>query len=159
MANADGSKKLPPFIIGKAQKPRAFKGKMAAQLDFYYQSNAKAWMITTLYQEWLLDWDRKLSREGRKILLLQDNFSGHVVPDNLTSICVKNFKPNLTVHVQPNDQGIIHCFKAHYRAKFIHRAIDLYEASITPSKIYDIDQLEAMRLAEDAWNKVDATTI
>ena len=132
---------------------------MAAQLDFYYQSNAKAWMITTLYQEWLLDWDRKLSREGRKILLLQDNFSGHVVPDNLTSICVENFKPNLTVHVQPNDQGIIRCFKAHYRAKFIHCTIDLYEASVTPSKIYDINQLEAMRLAEDAWNKVDATTI
>lgn len=132
---------------------------MAAQLGFYYRSNVKVWMITTFYQEWLLDWDRKLSCEGRKILLLQDNFSGHVVPDNLTSIRVENFKPNLTAHVQPNDQGIIRCFKAHYRAKFIHCTIDLYEASVTPSKIYDIDQLEAMWLAEDAWNKVDATTI
>lgn len=90
---------------------------------------------------------------------MQDNFSGHVVPDNLTRICIENFRPNLTVHVQPNDQGIICCFKAHYRAKFIHRAIDLYEAGITPSKIYNIDQLEAMQLAEATWNEVDVTMI
>ncbi|KAF9220445.1 hypothetical protein BS17DRAFT_787439 [Gyrodon lividus] len=64
-----------------------------------------------------------------------------------------------SLHVQPNNQGIIHCFKAKYRARFINRAIHLYKAGITPSQIYDIDQLEAMRLADDAWNEVDTTTI
>jgi DDE superfamily endonuclease len=116
-------------------------------------------MTASLYQEWLLDWDRKLRQEGRKILLLQDNFSGHIIPDTLTNIHVENFEPNLTAHVQPNDQGIIRCFKAHYRARFIQRAVDLYEAKVTASKIYDINQLEAMRLAQDAWNNVDTTTI
>jgi len=104
--NADGSRKLPPLIIGKSQKPRAFKGKTGTQLGFNYRSNAKAWMTATLYQEWLLDWDRELRSEERKILLLQDNFAGHIVPETLTNICVKNFEPNLTAHVQPNDQGI-----------------------------------------------------
>jgi hypothetical protein len=66
---------------------------------------------------------------------------------------------NLTAHVQPNDQGIIHCFKGHYRAKYIQHAVDHYDSGITPSKIYDIDQLEAMHLAHRAWNNVDATTI
>ena len=56
-ANADSSLKLPPLIIGKAQKPRAFKKKTGSQLGFYYQNNAKAWMTASLYQEWLLDWD------------------------------------------------------------------------------------------------------
>ena len=51
------------------------------------------------------------------------------------------------------------CFKAHYRTKFIQRTVDLYETGVTPSEIYDIDQLEAMRLAQDAWNEVDTTTI
>lgn len=55
--NADGSKKLLPFIIGKTQKPWAFKNKTGSQLGFYYWSNAKAWMTVTLYQEWLSDWD------------------------------------------------------------------------------------------------------
>lgn len=157
--NADGSKKLAPLIIGKAYKPRAFKNKTGAQLGFNYRHNAKAWMTATLYQEWLLDWDSKLRREDRKILLLQDNFSGHVVPAALTNIHVENFEPNLTAHVQPNDQGIIRCFKAHYRAKFIQRAIDLYESGTTPSQIYEIDQLKAMRLADEAWHKVDTTVI
>ena len=90
---------------------------------------------------------------------LQDNFSGHIAPQSLTNIHVINFEPNLTAHVQLNNQGIIQCFKAHYHAKFIHCAIDLYESGITPSNIYDINQLEAMRLASQAWNEVDTTTV
>lgn len=80
----------------------------------------------------------------RKILLLQDNFLGHVVPNTLTNIQVENFKPNLTTHVQPNDQGIMRRFKAHYRTKFIQHAVDFYETSVTSSEIYNIDQFEAM---------------
>ena len=58
--NADGSQKLPPLIIGKAQKPRVFKKKTGLQLGFNYRSNEKAWMTSTIYQEWLQDWDRRL---------------------------------------------------------------------------------------------------
>ena len=57
---------------------------------------------------------------------------------------VENFKLNLTAHVQPKDQGIIQCFKAHYRTKFIQRAINQYNEGITPADIYDINQLQAM---------------
>ena len=96
-------------------------------------SNVKAWMISTIYQEWLLDWDQKLKNEIHKILLLQDNFSGHIIPESLTNIYIVNFAPNLTAHIQCNTQGIIRCFKAHYHARFIHHAINQYEASITPS--------------------------
>lgn len=158
--NADGSEKLPPFIIGKAQKPRAFQKKSGGELGFYYRSNAKAWMTMKLYQEWLLDWDSKLRQRCRHILLFQDNFSGHTPPaEGLTNIRIKNFSPNLTAHVQPADAGIIRCFKAHYRSAFIDRAIDRYERNVPTSFIYDIDQLEAMRLAEVAWDGVSSETI
>ena len=116
-------------------------------------------MTTILYQEWLHEWDLKLKQEKKNILLLQDNFSGHVVPDDLQCICVENFKPNLTSHIQPNDQGIIHCFKAHYQAKFIKCAINHYDTGVTPSAIYEINQLQVMWLADEAWKEVDATTI
>jgi len=66
---------------------------------------------------------------------------------------------NLTSHVQLNNASIIHCFKAHYHGKFIARAIDQYDNKVVPSKIYDIDQLKAMRLVKLAWNQVDMTTI
>jgi hypothetical protein len=64
--NADGSEKLPPFIIGKAERPRAFKRKTGRQLGFLYRNNAKAWMTTVLYQEWLQNVDQNM----RHILLL-----------------------------------------------------------------------------------------
>ena len=85
-ANADGTEKLPAFIIGKAAWPRAFQKKSGAQLGFYYQSNANAWMTTQLYQDWIQQWDQKLQAKKQKILLLQDNFSGHIVPPNLQNI-------------------------------------------------------------------------
>jgi hypothetical protein len=109
--NADGSDKLPAFIIGKAARPRAFQKKSGTQLGFYYRSNAKAWMTAQLYQEWIQQWDSELQVKKQKILLFQDNFSGHIVPPNLQNIRVENFEPNLTAHIQPLDQGIIRCFK------------------------------------------------
>src|SRR5260221_8354083 len=116
-------------------------------------------MTGYIKQEGLRQWDRGLSGNGRKIVLLQDNLSGHIGPDNLQNIRVLNFKPNLTAHVQPMDQGIIRCFKAHYRATYIQRSINRYDTGITPSNIYDINQLQAMRLADLAWHEVDTTTI
>ncbi|KAG6824817.1 hypothetical protein H0H87_010949, partial [Tephrocybe sp. NHM501043] len=62
-------------------------------------------------------------------------------------------------HIQPADAGIIRCFKAHYRARFMNRAIDRYDSDISPADIYNIDILEAMRMADIAWKEVDTTTI
>ena len=98
-------------------------------------------------------------KNSSPILLLQDNFTAHIVPDDLQNIRVENFEPNLTTHVQPKDQGIIHCFKAHYRARFIERSINHYDEGITPGNIYDINQLQAMRLADLAWHDVSTLTI
>lgn len=119
----------------------------------------KAWMTAHLYQEWIMQWDHELRTKGRQILLLQDNFSGHIPPDDLQNIQVENFEPNLMAHIQPKDQGIIRCFKAHYRAKFIQQAVNRYNEGITPAEICDIDQLQAMRLADLAWREVNTTTI
>ncbi|CDO68935.1 hypothetical protein BN946_scf185000.g78 [Trametes cinnabarina] len=153
------SDKLPPMVIGKYKKPRPFGGKTGAELGFNYHHNAKVWMTAVLYQSWIKKWDAELVAKQRQVLLLQDNFSGHIIPDGLRAIHVENFEPNLTSHVQLDDQGIIQCFKAHYRAKYIERAIDRYDAGTTPSEIYDIDILTAMRLADAAWREVDTTTI
>ena len=159
--NANGSEKLRPFIIGNAQKPHAFQKKSGSELGFYYHSNAKAWMTIKLYQEWLLDWDSNLWRQQWHILLLQDNFSGHAPSKDsgLTNIHIKNFAPNLTAHIQPADACIIWCFKAHYCSGFINRAIDCYESNVPVAFIYNINQLEAMQLAEVAWDDISSETI
>lgn len=83
--NADGSHKLEPFVIGKAKQPRSFDRRTAAALGFYYRNNAKAWMTTVLYREWITKWDAELRLANRHVLLLQDNFSAHNPPDDLTN--------------------------------------------------------------------------
>ncbi|KAJ7661795.1 hypothetical protein B0H17DRAFT_953421, partial [Mycena rosella] len=82
-------------------------------------------------------------------------------PSSLTNVCVENFSPNLTAHIQPRDAGIIRCFKAHFLVKpyCCSRTLNHYDADITPTKIYDINQLEVMRLANLAWEDVFAETI
>jgi len=122
--NATGSESLPPLIITHAQKPRVFQGKTGSHLGFNYHWNVKVWMTASIYQQMLQDWDEILHHQKRKILLLQDNFSGHIVPEGLRNIEVFNFAPNLTAHIQPMDQGIIRCFKAHYRRHYIQHAVD-----------------------------------
>ena len=134
--NVNGSEKQEPFLIGKAHKPRAFNKKSGAKLGFLYWNNAKAWMTTSLYQEWIRAWERELDLSKRNYLLFQDNFSRHIVPNDLRRIEVVNFEPNLTVHVQPMDKGIIKSFKAQYRAQYIERAINFYNAGVTPLAIY-----------------------
>lgn len=57
------------------------------------------------------------------------------------------------------DQSIIKCFKTYYHTLYIECTIDQYNSSVTPSEIYDINQLKAMQLAKTAWNEIDTITI
>ena len=52
--NSDGSEKLEPIFIGKASKPRCFKKQSPEQCGFYYWNNSKAWMTSSLFEEYVL---------------------------------------------------------------------------------------------------------
>lgn len=70
-------------------------------------------MTQRIFESWLVDWDEALRKEDRKVLLLVDNFAGHVFDTaKVTNITVERFSPNLTSHVQPMDADIIMSFKA-----------------------------------------------
>ena len=56
--NADGSHKFKPLIIGKYERPRCFKNVRIHSMPMMYCNNAKAWMITSLFQEWIREFDR-----------------------------------------------------------------------------------------------------
>ena len=116
-------------------------------------------MTAILYQKWISAWNEALCKKGWHIMLFQDNFKAHIPPNDITNICIENFAANLTSHIQPLNASIIRIFKAHYCKTFIFWAIDRYDNGITPSLIYDINQLEAMRMADLAWHEVDTSTI
>ncbi|EIW65589.1 hypothetical protein TREMEDRAFT_36150 [Tremella mesenterica DSM 1558] len=150
--NATGTDKREPLIIGKYQQPRGFGKRTAAELGFHYRNNGSAWMTAVLYEEWIRRWDQELCQINRHIILIHDNFKGLDVPEDLHCITVIRLSPNLTSAVraldqgiiQPLDQGITRAFKAHHRAAFNARAIDRYDQGVTPSEVYDLNQLQAM---------------
>jgi hypothetical protein len=65
-ANSDGSHKLPPLVIGKYANPRCFKNINISNLPITYRSNAKAWMLTTLFQEWLQEFNYQVGIKHNK---------------------------------------------------------------------------------------------
>ncbi|GBM47482.1 Tigger transposable element-derived protein 6 [Araneus ventricosus] len=114
----NGSEKQKLTVIGKSQKPRCFKNVKKLPMD--YKSNKKAWMTSDLFQKYLRQWDKELTKKKRKIVLLIDNCTAHIVPSNLQWIKVVFLPPNTTSVLQPMDQGVIRNLKCHYRKQLAH---------------------------------------
>lgn len=111
-----------PLIIGKSQKPRCFKNVNVAGLGVIWKANKRAWMTRSLLLEWLLEFDKKMGKQNRKVLLFLDNATSH--PDlQLRNIKLHFFPPNTTSYSQPLDQGIIQNFKIHYRRMMLTRIL------------------------------------
>ena len=163
--NVDGSHKLPPWFIGKAQNPRCF-GKAGIKIDNFrcvWRFNTKAWMTGKLFKEYLRWFDRQVA--PRKVVLVIDGFSAHhtgldlleehelhelhhttvlFLPANATSIC------------QPLDQGIIKAWKSHFRRRWLSYVINEYEEGADPFKTMNV--LRALRWSIEPWEQ-DVTKI
>lgn len=123
-ANADGSEKLPPLVIGKFAKPRCFKN--VKSLPTQYTFNKKAWVTTKVFESWLRGIDARMGAKNRKIIMLVDQCSAHP-PDTtyLRNIKVKFFPANCTSVLQPLDLGIIQNFKIKYRRQLLQRTLNM----------------------------------
>ena len=71
VSNALGEK-IPKFVIGKSASPRSFKH--VRNLPCRYRSQRKAWMDRTLFDGWFHELDRKFEMQGRKIVMIFDNY-------------------------------------------------------------------------------------
>lgn len=152
--NMNGSEKLKPLIIGKAAKPRCFKGMKS--LPTIYRSNKKAWMTTELFNEWLVSLDTDMKKQKRKILLFMDNCTVHNNPPPLSNIRLHYFPPNTTSKLQPLDQGIIHNFKSHYRHEVVKMNLECLE---NEQNLQKITVLTALLFVDKAWKTVTPSTV
>jgi len=107
-------------------------------------------MVGIIFQEYLKLLDLHVARP---IALLVDNASSHIW-DNLAlrNVKVLAFPPNTTSKLQPLDAGIIAAFKHHYRRKQISWGLDQLDEGRNP---YSINQLQAMRWSQGAWNSLE----
>lgn len=146
--NMSGSEKMNPIVIGKFQTPRSFKNRKN-KMNFDYYFNTNAWMTKDIFSRWLRNFDAKM--HGRKVLLLLDNASCHLVSLNLLNVTLKFLPPSTTSTLQPLDAGIIRSFKARYRRHLVRWMVDNVTANISNAKLSIID---GIKFAIDSWESI-----
>ena len=82
--------------------------------SFQYFAQDNAWMSSTIWTEFLQNWDREL-KESDPILLVIDNCAAHECTVQLNKRRLLYLPPNLTSVLQPCDTGINHSIKSMYR--------------------------------------------
>ena len=87
-------KKLPMLVIGKAEKPRCFKG--VKSLPCLYKSQTKSWMDSEFFSDYARGLDARFHVEGRKVALIIDNSPAHPNVDNLKAIKLVFLPPKTT---------------------------------------------------------------
>ena len=75
---------MPHFIVGKSKKSRCFRG--VKSLLVKYEANSNAWMIASLFQNWLVSFDNEMNKMKRKAILFLDNFCVHKVNLRLENV-------------------------------------------------------------------------
>lgn len=157
--NMEGEKEK-PLVIGKTAKPRAFKHINVNNLPVTWRWNKKAWMTGELMAEWLMQFDRKMIREKRKILLFLDNACSHPRDIKLQNIKLIFLPPNCTSVVQPLDQGVIKSFKAFYKTFIVKQLLITINAAESAQELTKkIHVLDAIYLIKNAWDRVTKNTI
>lgn len=151
--NASGTHKMKPLIIGRYARPRCFKG--LASLPCDYTHNSKAWMSRELFTKWIVRVNNEMADKNRKILLILDNCSAHLVDTRLSNIRVEFLPPNCTSILQPLDLGIIKNVKVHYRKRLVQRIL----INLRMNKPDPINVRQAAEMLTGAWWTVKPATI
>ena len=148
---------LKPFVIGRSQRPRCFWKLSSYELPTRYAANQKSWMTNDLFHGWLLDLDKSMRKQKRKILLFIDNAPCHGSLE-LENIKLLFFPPNCTSVLQPLDQGIIKSFKVFYKSfllqDFINRIGDGTSATQFIQTNQRVNVLDSLHWISSGWAKV-----
>ena len=118
-------------------------------------------MLSGIWTDILVEWDRKLRIQHRKVILFVDNAACHkLVGATLTNITITFMPPNTTSLIQPLDQGIIRASKVYYRHQIVRKQLAAVESGISIADFgKSISILNAMNMLKSAWFLVKSTTI
>ncbi|EPY53912.1 hypothetical protein SPOG_05395 [Schizosaccharomyces cryophilus OY26] len=156
--NASGTEKLPLWVIGYSNLPRAFKNfKIHPEnLNIKWRCTGRALMTTSIMEEWLRWFDARM--EGRKVLLLLDNFIAHgraIENIRLSGNDLNNtiiiMLPNNSMNIRnPFELGIIYNLKSLYRISWLNFLISHKESELNPYN--KINLFIAVQWINEAWN-------
>ena len=145
------------LTVGKFEKPQCFRGIKC--LPVKYKANKRAWMDSTLFNDWLMSFDQKMAAENRKVILVIDNCPAHSKTDrHLKATELLYLPPNATCKLQPCDQGVIQNLKVHFRKLLLTKVIRHTDADADAAD-FQITLLNALSDLKLAWDMVTASTI
>ncbi|XP_025017585.1 tigger transposable element-derived protein 4-like [Tetranychus urticae] len=158
--NRNGDK-LPPLVINKAKKPQCFYANCLDNLFIQFSHQTNAWMNKELFVEWLTTFHNSLAVEGKKILLILDNFRGHRIVESDFPLITFKFLPSGTTSLtQPLDAGIIRSFKSKYLSLFVRKIISEINSTKHITEIVGaFNLLDALNWLDTAWKSVSSETI
>lgn len=148
-----------PLIIGKATKPRCFRGVDINSLGVVWRANKRAWMTKEIMTDWLITFDSRMRKLKRNVILFMDNAASH--PDaTLTHVKIVFLPPNTTSACQPLDQGIIKNFKVLYRQKVLRHILSNMNAAASALELSKtISVLDAIMWANSAIRQITSNTV
>ena len=136
-ANASGTHRLKPVVVGKAAKPRCLKDHIDS-LPVIYYNTSNSWFNAAIFKDWFFnhfipkvrryqDNVLHLPPDEVKAILLLDNAPAHPHADKLVSrdgrIKVVFLPPNTTALIQPMDQGVIMATKKLYTWMYLDKVL------------------------------------
>lgn len=164
-ANAAGTHTLKMVVVGKYNKPRAFKN---IDLPVHYYVQKSAWMTKDLFKKWFdecfVPEVRKWLKDhnfSQKALLLIDNAPGHPSEEELTTedkyITAMFLPPNCAALIQPMDQHIIQFVKQDYKKNLLLKAVSKDQPVEKTLKEFNMKDL-VFALCQ-SWNALPSSTI
>ena len=182
--NVDASEKLDPLCIGKYANYQCFKEDFGdrsnvGNVDLYsqdisakygieYHSNQESFLTSTIFHNWLINWDNKLRVVNRQIYIILDDCCSHRIMNvkltNITLIYTRAQNKFL-----PFNWGIIDEFKTKYRQQQYEALIDL-QKNITringsPKKEIltfqqsKINICNAFKLIKRSWDSISEASL
>lgn len=169
-SNVTGNNKLKLCLIGKSQKPRAFKNfKDYSSLPVWYKGQKSAWMNSAIFKDWFkeqfvpsVEAYADKNNLPRKAILLLDNAPSHPSADELSDGEIKCvfLPPNVTSLCQPMDQGVLETLKRLYRRKLLSIIIAGMDAGKSVSEcLKDVDMLDVAVWISSAWKELNTLTL
>ena len=148
------------LTIGHSAKPRAFRNISTNSLSIDWTYNKKAWMTTDIFAKWIKEFDSRMRRQNRKVLLFVDNAPSHPKDIVLTNTKMVFFPANTTAVLQPLDQGIIAVIKRNYRRRLLKAVLTRMYAREDITQVKKcVSLLDACHWIKDAVNEMKTTTV
>ena len=134
-----------PIFIAKNFSRSLKKEKSAKKTDtidkkcfdnFVLYRNKNGWMTKSVFSDILSTLNKKLDKEGKKILLWVDNASPHKIANEFSNIRIEFFRPNMTPLIQPQDQAFYATLKSRFQ-KYKREFLITREESPTQAEMFE----------------------